>query len=84
MHRGLIRRQRQAADRRLVLVSLSARGRKVLAQMAGQKREVLQDWFGRLTARERSEFLRIVEKLDVGAAGRTPRRRLKAAVEAGT
>ena len=75
VRRGLIRRQREAADRRLVLVSLSARGRRILGQMAGQKRQMLRDWFGRLTGRERAEFLRIVEKLDMGVAGRMPRRR---------
>ena len=75
VRRGLVRRQRNSTDRRQVLVSLSARGKRVLGQMAGQKRKMLQEWFGQLTERERTEFLRIVEKLDAGVAGRAPRRR---------
>lgn len=73
VRRGLVRRQRRAADRRLVLVSLSARGKTILCKMAVQKRAMLQDWFGRLTGRERAEFLRMVEKLDVGVSGHQPR-----------
>jgi DNA-binding MarR family transcriptional regulator len=69
VRRGLVRRQSDASDRRVVLVVLSSLGRRVLVQMAGQKLKMLHAWFGRLTRGERAEFLRIVEKLDMVEGG---------------
>jgi DNA-binding MarR family transcriptional regulator len=62
-HLGLIRRQREARDRRVVRVALSARGRRALEQIADQKKLGIRHAFKPLSARERGLYLQLIEKM---------------------
>ena len=64
--RGLVARHRNRADRRVVLVALTAKGRRCLEEMREQKRVSLMRGFGRHSAAERERFLESVEKLVLG------------------
>lgn len=59
----LVRRSRARDDRRVVLVELTERGRKALREIHEQKRRGMADVFQRLSAAERAQHLRMMEKL---------------------
>ena len=60
---GLVERRRTEKDRRVVFVNISGKGRKVLCEIFDQRRKMIMSLFGNLTARERFEYLYILEKL---------------------
>jgi MarR family transcriptional regulator, organic hydroperoxide resistance regulator len=59
----LAERRRTEKDRRVVFVNISAKGRRVLKELMGQRRESTLKLFESLTAEERSTYLCILEKL---------------------
>lgn len=59
----LVRRERSRKDRRVVLVSLSANGRAVVRQINGQRRKMTVRMFSRMTPRDRTRYLDILERL---------------------
>jgi len=67
--RGLALRRRGQADRRVVTVALTARGRRVMDNIRRHKRQTLLRWFRRFSAAERAAFLDSMEKLHGGLAG---------------
>lgn len=60
---GMMKRRHDAKDRRLVWMSLTPKGRKVLDQILGQKRQSFKAIFGVLDARERAQYLSILRKV---------------------
>jgi len=60
---GLAGRRRTEKDRRLVFVDITARGRRVLNDILGQRRKTALRLFESLTAEERMVYLCILEKL---------------------
>jgi DNA-binding MarR family transcriptional regulator len=60
---GLAGRRRTEKDRRLVFVDITARGRRVLNDILGQRRKTALRLFESLTAEERMIYLSILEKL---------------------
>lgn len=60
---GLVNRRRTEKDRRLVFVDITAKGRKVLKEILGQRRETTLALFETLTAEERLTYLCILEKI---------------------
>jgi DNA-binding MarR family transcriptional regulator len=60
---GFVIRERGKEDRRTVFVSLSAKGKKVLAEVYQQRRKAFMQVFSRVSEREREEYLRILEKI---------------------
>jgi len=60
---GLANRRRTERDRRLVFVDITAKGRKILKEILGQRRETTFNLFESLTAEERLTYLCILEKL---------------------
>jgi DNA-binding MarR family transcriptional regulator len=52
LRKGLIRRHRARADRREVLVSITAAGRDVVDQATARRRELLAEILGKLPARQ--------------------------------
>ncbi len=52
VRKGLIRRHRARADRRAVLVTLTAAGRQVVDQATARRRALIQEILGRLPGRE--------------------------------
>lgn len=59
----LAARAPSASDRREVLASLTAKGRRILNHIQAEKKRMLVRAFGPLNARERAEYLRIIEKV---------------------
>ena len=60
---GLANRRRTEKDRRLVYVDLTAKGRKIVKEILGERRETTLNLFESLSAEERSIYLCILEKL---------------------
>lgn len=61
---GLVRRERSQADRRVVMVSVTARGRNELEYMREQSRRVMRDVLHDLPARELRQLTRASEALE--------------------
>ena len=60
---GFVIRERGKEDRRTVFVALSAKGKKVLLEVYQQRRKAFMQVFSRVSAKEREEYLTILEKL---------------------
>lgn len=60
---GLVKRERCEQDRRSVYVDLTPKGKKILKEIQQQKRKGIESLFSRLTIKERSQYLDIIEKL---------------------
>jgi MarR family transcriptional regulator, organic hydroperoxide resistance regulator len=71
VRRSFVRRSRSRDDRRVVLVSLTARGRRMMQQIRDRKRQALTRWFGQITEADRMRYLTIVEKLHTGILSET-------------
>ena len=56
-------RSRDEADRRLVWVSATPKGRKLVAGILEQKRKSMKQIFSGLTAGERRQYLNVMEKV---------------------
>lgn len=59
----LVKRQRDASDRRVVRVAITAKGRRVLDDIDRIRRDSLRHVFSHLSAAERRRYLSIIEKL---------------------
>ena len=60
---GFVVREHGKEDRRTVFVTLSAKGKKVLVEVYQQRRKAFMQVFSRVSAKEREEYLMILEKL---------------------
>lgn len=60
---GLVRRGEDPRDRRVVRVELTAKGHGVLANIWQQKRRMLVDLFGRISAADRAQYLATLERV---------------------
>lgn len=60
---GFVARAHGKEDRRTVLVTLTPKGRKVLAEVYQQRRKAFMHVFSRVSAQERKDYLMILEKL---------------------
>jgi DNA-binding MarR family transcriptional regulator len=69
--KGLIRRHRARADRRAVLVSLTAAGRQVVDQATARRRALIEEILGRLPGGEQHAVAVALEAF-AGAAGEVP------------
>jgi len=61
--RGFVIREHGKEDRRTVFVSLSPKGEKVLKEVYQQRRKAFMQVFSRVSAKEREEYLKILEKI---------------------
>ena len=59
----LAARHHGQVDRRTVLVSITTKGETILREVYSQKRKGILQLFGRLSSKERSAYLDIIEKL---------------------
>lgn len=60
---GLAARRGDPADRRVIRVSLTAKGRKVHSSIWEQKRRVIAQVFGQLPPADRAHYLRTLERV---------------------
>jgi DNA-binding MarR family transcriptional regulator len=66
--RGLIERAPDDSDRRAIRVSLTTRGRQLLAEVDAARRAAGAEHFASLTATERADLADLLKKLDKGSA----------------
>ncbi len=59
----LVKRFRTEEDRRTVYVEISPKGKKIVRQIHEQKRKGVKSLFARLSTKDRSQYLDILEKL---------------------
>ena len=60
---GFVIREHGKEDRRTVFVALSAKGRKVLQEVYQQRRKAFMQVFSLVSAKDREEYLTILEKI---------------------
>jgi len=60
---GFVTREHGKEDRRTVLVALTPKARKVLIEVYQQRRKAFIQVFSRVSAKEREEYLTILEKV---------------------
>ena len=60
---GLVRRENREDDRRTIKVSITPKGKKIVANIWEQKRRTLIKVFSRLSARDRKQHLLILERV---------------------
>jgi len=60
---GLAAREGDRKDRRVVRVNLTPKGRKILTNIWEQKRRMLVEVFGRISAQDRARYLEILEQV---------------------
>ncbi len=71
VRKGLVRRHRARADRRSVLVSVTAAGRQVVDQATARRRELIADVLRNLPASQQAEVARALAAF-AAAAGEVP------------
>mgnify|MGYP002377832488 CR=1 FL=1 len=59
----LVKRVRSEADRRVVLISITSKGEKILREIYKQKRKGIMQLFGRLGPEDRMQYMELIEKL---------------------
>ena len=60
---GFVIRQRGREDRRTVFVALSVKGKKILLEDHQRRKKAFMEVFSRVSAKEREDYLRILEKI---------------------
>ena len=60
---GLVSRQGDRSDRRVVRLNLTPKGRRVLDNIWSQKRRMIQGVFGRLSPADRTQYLATIERV---------------------
>ena len=60
---GLIRRERSKTDRRVVLLSLKAKGEQMVDKIMDQKRQSVAEIFAPLSDEERTTYLELMKKV---------------------
>lgn len=60
---GLVSRQGDLRDRRIVRVALTPKGARILSNIWDQKRRMLQEVFGQIPASDRDRYLAILEQV---------------------
>lgn len=60
---GLVKRVSDQEDRRVIYVTLSPRGKKLLEEVRSQRRKIIEEVFGKLSEKERQTYLDILRKL---------------------
>ncbi len=62
-HYGMIKREADTNDRRIVKIVLTDKGRKTLNNTRDARRKAIEDVFGKLSQKEREEYLNILRKI---------------------
>lgn len=64
---GLAERRRESADRRVVTVQLTDRGKKLVLETFEEHHAIEREWVSALTKREQSQVVKALRKLVVGS-----------------
>ena len=60
---GLVKRESDEKDRRVIYVTLTAKGKKVIDEVRQKRKKAIEDLFGKLSEVERNQYLKILRKL---------------------
>ena len=60
---GLVRREGDQKDRRIVRVRITAKGQKIVDAIWDQKRRTIMKVFGRISPSDRSQYISILERV---------------------
>ena len=60
---GLVNRQGDLSDRRVVRINLTPKGKRVLDNIWSQKRRMIQEVFGQLSPADRTQYLATLEQV---------------------
>lgn len=60
---GLVKRQRSEHDQRMVNVSLTKKGRRIIAEVVANRKQGIHDTYTPLTATERTQYLKLMNKI---------------------
>jgi DNA-binding MarR family transcriptional regulator len=62
-HLSLVKREFEPKDRRVIKIVLTAKGKKVLADVREKRRKAIEEVFSNLSEKERQSYLRILRKV---------------------
>ena len=74
IRQGLVTRERDDKDRRLVWVAVTAKGRKVVQNIIREKQASIREIFGALTEEERCQYLCVLKKVRCHLIGEEPKK----------
>jgi DNA-binding MarR family transcriptional regulator len=60
---GMVKRMYDEKDRRAIYVTLTPKGEKTIEEVESSRKKAIEDVFGRLTQKERQDYLAILRKL---------------------
>ncbi|MFH1768912.1 MAG: MarR family transcriptional regulator [Candidatus Omnitrophota bacterium] len=60
----MVRRVYDETDRRVIYITLTAKGRKSVEAIRTQREKIIKDIFGKLSVKERDDYLAILKKLN--------------------
>lgn len=60
---GMVRRNYDPRDRRIVKIALTPKGKEVVVKIRTQRERIISNVFGKISAREREEYLHILTKI---------------------
>jgi MarR family transcriptional regulator, 2-MHQ and catechol-resistance regulon repressor len=60
---GYVSRLSEASDRRIIKIALNAKGAGVVKKIHEQRREMIMKLFGRISQKEREDYLRILTRI---------------------
>ena len=63
VQKGLVLRKHSKTDRRVILLTLKAKGERMVDEIMEQKRQSVAELFAPLTAEERTTYLRLMQKV---------------------
>ena len=63
VQKGLLRREHSKTDRRVILLTLKAKGERMVDEIMDQKRKSVAELFTPLTADERTTYLKLMQKV---------------------
>jgi len=62
-HMGLVKREFDLKDRRIVKIALTPKGKRILDNTKENRKKAIEDVFSELSAKERENYLNIVRKV---------------------
>ena len=60
---GMVKRVFDEKDRRIIRITLTPRGKAIIENMRNQHKKMIENVFGKLTKKERADYLKIVRKI---------------------
>ena len=71
---GLVHREGDRQDRRVVRVEISAKGRRIVSHIWEQKRRMIVDVFGQISPVDRTQYLAILQRVVKILSQKNPKR----------